>query len=186
MRTIKPYTKKGRPFIMRYVLVIQTKLPKGVIAVGIFLFFGAIMAPLAGTTLVWRGTILDRMWAIHAPAYRQLAPFGKTVGIPFLLLGATLAVAGTGWFLRRLWGWRRAVAIIATQVLGDLVSAFRGDLVRGLRRVHNCWDFARVSSMSKGQSCFCEWQCPERSLTKSSETGHSLNPRKPEPAQEQS
>ena len=63
------------------------------------------------------GKILDRLWTIHAPAYRQLAPFGKTVGIPFLLLGATLAVAGTGWFLRRLWGWRRAVAIIATQVL---------------------------------------------------------------------
>jgi len=31
------------------------------IAVGIFLFFGATMGFLAGTTLVWRGTILDRM-----------------------------------------------------------------------------------------------------------------------------
>jgi hypothetical protein len=39
--------------------------------------------------------------------------------------------AGTGWFKRRVWGWRLAVAIIATQVLGDLVNAFMGDLVRG-------------------------------------------------------
>ncbi|PYU44068.1 MAG: hypothetical protein DMG53_17120 [Acidobacteria bacterium] len=30
-----------------------------------------------------------------------------------------------------LWGWRLAVAIIATQVLGDLVNAFMGDLLRG-------------------------------------------------------
>jgi hypothetical protein len=112
-------------------MLVQTKSPKGIIAVGIFLFFGAIMACLAGTTLVWRGTVLDRMWAINAPAYRQLAPFGKTVGIPLLLLGATMAVAGTAWFKRRVWGWRLAVAIIATQVFGDLVNAFMGDLVRG-------------------------------------------------------
>jgi len=50
---------------------------------GIFLFFGATMASLAGATLIWRGTILDRMWALNAPAHRQLAPFGKTVGIPY-------------------------------------------------------------------------------------------------------
>lgn len=96
-----------------------------------FLFFGAIMASLAGTTLVWRGTILDQMWAINAPAYRWLAPFGKTIGIPFILLGATLAVAATGWFGHRLWGWRLAVAIIATEVLGNIVHAFMGSLVRG-------------------------------------------------------
>ena len=68
---------------------------------------------------------------VNAPAYRQLAPFGKTVGIAFLLPGATLVVAGTGWFKRRLWGWRLAVAIIATQVLRDLVNVFMGDVVRG-------------------------------------------------------
>jgi hypothetical protein len=112
-------------------MLVQTKSAKGIIAVGIFLFFGAIMACLAGTTLVWRGTVLDRMWAINAPAYRQLAPFGKTVGIPLLLLGATMAVAGTAWFKRHVWGRRLAVAIIATQVFGDLVNAFMGDLVRG-------------------------------------------------------
>jgi hypothetical protein len=36
-----------------------------------------------------------------------------------------------GWFKRRLWGWQLAVGIIAVQVLGDLVNAFMGDLVRG-------------------------------------------------------
>jgi hypothetical protein len=53
------------------------------------------------------------------------------VGIPFLLLGVTLAVAGIGWFKCRLWGWRLAVAAIATQVLGDLVNAFSGHVVEG-------------------------------------------------------
>jgi hypothetical protein len=111
-------------------MFVQRKSHTGIAAMGIFLFFGATMASLAGVTLIWRGTILDRMWALNAPAYRQLAPFGRTVGIPLLLLGATMAVAGTAWFKRRLWGWRLAVAIIATPVFGDLVNALVGDLVK--------------------------------------------------------
>jgi len=59
------------------------------------------MASLAGVTLIWRGTILGRMWAINAPAYRRAGTFGKTVGIPFLLLCVTLVIAATGWFGHR-------------------------------------------------------------------------------------
>jgi hypothetical protein len=57
-------------------------------AIGVFLFFGAVMASLAGTTLIWPGTLLDHMWVLNAPAYKQLAPFGKTVGVPFLVISA--------------------------------------------------------------------------------------------------
>ncbi|MFZ0289987.1 MAG: hypothetical protein WB616_15285 [Candidatus Sulfotelmatobacter sp.] len=98
---------------------------------GIFLFFGATMAFLAGATLIWRGTALDRIWVLNAAAYKQLAPLGRMVGVLFLLLSATLALAGTGWFRRRRWGWRLAVVIIATQVLGDVVNCVRGNLLRG-------------------------------------------------------
>lgn len=108
-----------------------TRSPRGIAAIGLFLLFGALMASLAGVTLVWRGTPLDRMWTLNPRAFGELAPYGKTVGIPFLLLGVTLAVAGVGWFKGRLWGWRLAVAVIATQVLGDLVNVFRGRVVEG-------------------------------------------------------
>jgi glycerol-3-phosphate acyltransferase PlsY len=64
-------------------------------------------------------------------AYNVLAPFGKTIGIPFLLLGLTLAIAGVGWLNRRIWGWRLVVAILATQVLGDLFNVYFGRLVEG-------------------------------------------------------
>ena len=70
-------------------------------------------------------------WTLNPRAQLQLAPFGKTVGIPFLLLGAILFVAGVGWFRRRLRAWRLPVIIIATQVVGDLVNAFMGDVLRG-------------------------------------------------------
>jgi hypothetical protein len=111
--------------------VVRHEMPRGITAVGVLVFFGATMASLAAATLSWPGTSLDRMWALNPTAHEQLATLGKPAGILFLLLAAMLALAGTGWFKRRLWGWRLAVAVIATQVLGDLVNFFRGDLLRG-------------------------------------------------------
>jgi hypothetical protein len=105
--------------------------PRGFICVGLFLFFGAIMASLAATTLLWRGTYVDRIWTLNPTAYKQLAPMGRMLGILFFLLAASLLAAGIGWFRRRLWGWRLAVVIIATQVAGDVVNCVRGDLLRG-------------------------------------------------------
>lgn len=89
------------------------------------------MAALAGTTLAWRGTVLDRIWELNPRAYSQLAPLGKAIGVAFLTLSMVLALAGVGWFRRRLWGWRLGVAIIATQGVGDLINCVRGDLLRG-------------------------------------------------------
>jgi hypothetical protein len=109
----------------------NVEMPRGITAVGAFLLFGATMASLAGATLIWPGTSLDSVWALNPIAHRQLASLGKPIGILFLLLSSTLAVAGTGWFQRRPWGWRLAVAVIAIQVLGDLVNFFRGDWLRG-------------------------------------------------------
>jgi hypothetical protein len=111
-------------------LAVGPKTP-GFTAVGIFLFLGAIMASLAATTLLWRGAALDRVWALNPIAYKQLVPLGSAVGVLFALLGAALTTAGIGWFRRRLWGWRLAVLIIATQVLGDVVNCVRGDWLRG-------------------------------------------------------
>jgi hypothetical protein len=103
----------------------------GFAAVGVFLFFGAAMASLAATTLLWQGTVLDRVWTLNPVAHEQLAPLGGWVGILFLLLGAVLAAAGIGWFRRRLWGWRLAIIVILTQLLGDVVNCLRGEWLKG-------------------------------------------------------
>jgi Na+-translocating ferredoxin:NAD+ oxidoreductase RnfD subunit len=76
--------------------------------------------------------MLGRMWEVNPRAYTQLAPYGKTVGIPFLLLGITLAFSGVGWLKRRAWGWRLAVVIIVTQVLANFLTALMGGVTKGL------------------------------------------------------
>jgi hypothetical protein len=106
-------------------------VPRGITGVGIFLLFGTAMAFLAGTTLVWPGTALDRAWALNPRAHRELAPLGRMIGIPFLLLGAILLAAALGWFRRAVWGWRLAVALIAAQVIGSIVNLLLGHIAEG-------------------------------------------------------
>jgi len=106
--------------------------PPGFTAIGVFLYAAAAIATFAATTLLWPGTPLDRLWAMNPNAYKQLAPLRFIFGTMFLLLAGALITAGIGWFRRRLWGWKLAVAIIATQVLGDAANCIRGDWLRGI------------------------------------------------------
>jgi hypothetical protein len=106
-------------------------VPHGIMGGGIFLLFGTAMAFLAGTTLVWPGTALDHAWALNQRAHRELAPLGRMIGIPFLVLGAILLAAAVGWFRRALWGWRLAVVLVAAQVIGNIVNLFLGHIAEG-------------------------------------------------------
>jgi hypothetical protein len=93
------------------------------------------MAALAGTMLVWPGTVLDKLWALNQTAHEALAPAVNFMGPLFFLLSITLAITAVGWFNQRAWGWRLTVLIISTQVIGDFVNLVRGDLLRGGTRL---------------------------------------------------
>ena len=103
----------------------------GLIAMGAFLLFAATMATLAGITLLFPGTILDPMWKLNLAASEQLHQLGPSVAIAFLALGAVMVVTAIGWMKRRFWAWALAVVIIASQVLGDLGNAIRGQYLQG-------------------------------------------------------
>src|ERR1700689_3165067 len=55
------HIKDGDIFVVSCRISLGPKTP-GFTAAGIFLFFGPFMAGLAATTLLWRGTALDRLW----------------------------------------------------------------------------------------------------------------------------
>jgi Na+/melibiose symporter-like transporter len=89
------------------------------------------MAALAGTTLLVPRTTLDSAWALNPSAYQQLTSIRNVAGPLFLLLSLLLIFSAVGWFRRRRWGWILAVAIISTQIIGDVVNLLRGDWQRG-------------------------------------------------------
>ncbi|HKF06678.1 MAG TPA: hypothetical protein VKB49_30455 [Candidatus Sulfotelmatobacter sp.] len=102
-----------------------------IISIGIFLVFGSSMAALAGTMLIWPGTVLDRLWLLNETAHVQLREAGTYLGPLFWMLGLILIGTAAGWFMQRLWAFRLTVAILCAQLVGDVVNLFRGDLVRG-------------------------------------------------------
>lgn len=109
----------------------RSRTPPGFTAIGIFLFFGAIMASVAAAALLAPGTILDRLWSLNPSAHARLAPHGRIIGFLFLPLTTALACAGAGWFRRRQWGWMLTIAIMAIQALGDMINLVTGDYLRG-------------------------------------------------------
>ena len=104
----------------------------GMQAITAFLVFAMLMACFAGATLIWRGTVLERAWALNPQAYARLAAMGRSPAILFLILAALLAAAAVGWVKRRFWGWLLVVLIISGQILGAAVNAFFGEPIRGL------------------------------------------------------
>lgn len=109
----------------------STRRPRGWLAIGIFLLWGAAMATLAGITLVFPGTLLDRIWVLNPVGHAGLTALGRGVGFLFPLLGLTLAAAGIGWLKKRHWGWILALLLIAGNALGDLLRLLSGAWLEG-------------------------------------------------------
>ena len=105
--------------------------PRGWLAIGIFLLWGAAMATLAGTTLIFPGTVLDRVWVVNPKGHAGLISLGRWVGFLFPVLGSLLAVAGIGWLKRRFWGWMLAVLLIGGNAFGDAIRMASGTWLEG-------------------------------------------------------
>ena len=89
------------------------------------------MAALAGITLIFPGTALDRIWVLNPSGHAGLVALGRPVGLLFPVLALALAAAGIGWLKRRSWGWLLAVLLIGANALGDATRLASGAWVQG-------------------------------------------------------
>lgn len=90
------------------------------------------MAMLAGVTLIFPGTALDRVWVLNPSGHAGLAALGRPIGLLFPVLSFALLAAGIGWLKRRLWGWTLAVLLIGGNVLGDSIRVASGAWLQGI------------------------------------------------------
>jgi hypothetical protein len=101
------------------------------LAIGIFLIWGAFMAALAGITLVFPGTWLDRIWVLNPAGHAGLMALPKPVRLLFPVLALALLCAGVSWLKRRFWGWMLAAVLVAGNLIGDLARLAQGDWLGG-------------------------------------------------------
>jgi hypothetical protein len=109
----------------------EDRRPRGFVPIGVFFLFGATMAAYAAVTLLKPGTVLDRLWALNETGHVQLATLGKSAGLGFVVLSASMCTAAGGWFRRRYWGWVLGTTIIAINAAGDLVNLTMGGHLKG-------------------------------------------------------
>jgi len=113
------------------VLAQENQKPRGWLAIGIFLLWGATMAALAGFTLIFPGTFLDRAWMLNPKGHAGVIALPRAVAFLFPVLVLMLAAAGVGWLKRRYWGWVLALTLIGGNGLGDLLRLASGEWLSG-------------------------------------------------------
>jgi hypothetical protein len=107
-----------------------SRSPAGFFPLGVFFFFGSLMAAFAAITLLKPGTLLDQAWNLNMSAHEQMLPLGRVVGIPFIVLAVVLFLAGIGWFRRRYWGWVLGVSVIGINLAADITHFFLADRLK--------------------------------------------------------
>jgi len=112
-----------------------SRSPAGFFALGVFFFFGSLMAAFAAITLLKPGTFLDQAWKLNMSTHEQMLALGRVVGIPFIVLAVVLFLAGVGWIRRRYWGWVLGVSVIGINLAGDITHFFLGDRLKSVAGV---------------------------------------------------
>jgi uncharacterized membrane protein (DUF2068 family) len=97
--------------------------PVGVAAVSVFFAFGAVMAALAFTMLLFPGSELDRLWQLNPQAKPGLTALGASGVMLMAVVCATGATAAIGLWRCRWWGLWLAVGGLAVNLAADLGNA---------------------------------------------------------------
>ena len=101
----------------------------GLTILAAFFAFGSLMALLASLGLLLPGGVLEPMWRLNPDAHRALTQLGAWGMLLMAAVAIACALAAIGLWIQAQWGRRLAVAILAINLLGDVMNAVtRGDL----------------------------------------------------------
>jgi hypothetical protein len=106
--------------------------PGGVTALGFFFVFGTLASGLAAISLLAPGSFLEPMWRLNPRGRAAFAGLGLWAPLLLFPVCAACAAAAYGFFRGRRWGYRLGIALILTNLAGDLVNAALGVEPRAL------------------------------------------------------
>jgi hypothetical protein len=89
----------------------------------VFFAFGAAMALLAATMLLFPGSILEPIWRLNPQAREALSHMGWWAVLLMAVVGAACATAALGLLRCKRWGYSMALAILSVNLLGDAANA---------------------------------------------------------------
>ncbi len=96
-----------------------------------FLFAAAAVAAVVGCSLLFPGTLLDRLWNLNKPGAAAFRALGRMSGVLLLAVGAAVLAAAFGLLHRSNWAWWLAVVLFSMNAAGDAVSlALTGDWLK--------------------------------------------------------
>lgn len=106
-----------------------TPRPWGITGLSLFFWFGTAMSGLAGMALAFPDSGLDVIWRLNPTARASFAEMGAWAVPSMAAVCAACAVSAIGLWRGVRWGRWTALAVLATQLAGDLGNALiRGDL----------------------------------------------------------
>ena len=97
--------------------------PWGITALAVFFACGAIIAAATGLALGVPGRTADLLWRLKPSAQLDLLVLGTWAAPLMTLVSAGCAVAAIGLWRERRWGHVVALAVLTTNLFGDLVNA---------------------------------------------------------------
>ncbi len=99
--------------------------------IGYFLLLAVLILLAAGLSLLMPGTFWKQIWFIKKAEYQKMLPNRLWIGWGFWLLAIIMAIAVTGWFRKRRWGWFLVIAIFMINGLSDAVRFVMGNYIEG-------------------------------------------------------
>ncbi len=100
--------------------------PIGITALSMFFLFGAAASFVSSISLFFPGSFLERMWRLNPRARAGFADLGVWAIVLMCAVCAACASAAVGLWRGKRWGYWLAVALLAINLLGDIVNVLLG------------------------------------------------------------
>ncbi len=100
--------------------------PIGITALSMFFLFGAAASFVSSISLFFPGSFLERMWRLNPRARAGFADMGVWAIVLMCAVCVACASAAVGLWRGKRWGYWLAVALLAINLLGDIVNVLLG------------------------------------------------------------